>query len=441
MRMKPYAPAFCLVALLSVAPAFAAGTETPLTAEMAVARALANSPELSAEHEEVKGLVTAAERVPLLSNPVLELEGTTGSPTGSPDEKSYSIALIQEVPLSATPSRRRAVARAEADVARARLADLARRLAEETGRFWLDSAIAGQRLVLARQQTAIAESVVSIARKRFEAGDLPEMEVQVADLDHCRFRLRETEQEAELLASRRQLARVLGIADAADLPPLAPVAVPPAVQVAEERLLADTFERRPDLNVQTSENKRDEALLSLARAETVPPLTIGISYSNEQSSQNSYDLSGGLLVPGKEQTRDQILGLRLSMPLPLFSRNRDEIARAAGRAAAGRHRLEAARRAVATELRTLLAQYRLALTALELHRTVLLPRAEENYKIRQEAFELGEIGTQLLLDEKRRLGEQQEAELAALNMVVETYYRLQSATNTRLYAGSSGGTQ
>jgi outer membrane protein TolC len=98
--------------------------------------------------------------------------------------------------------------------------------------------------------------------------------------------------------------------------------------------------------------------------------------------------------------------------------------------------LEGGRHTVAAEVRDLLAQYRLALTALALHRTALGPVARDNFKIQQEAFALGEIGMQQLLYDTQRFGEQQEAELTALQAAIEARSRLESAAGL----GSKGNT-
>jgi outer membrane protein, heavy metal efflux system len=432
MRTICHASAFCLFAIICVVPGLSLSEQTPLSAEMAVERALSNSPELSADTEEIKGLHEAAQKIPLLANPVLELEGKSGAFTGSPDEKTLSIALVQEIPVTAAGSRRRTVARAETDAARLRLEERKLLLADQVRRVWSAGAIEQQRLDLQNIQTEIAATLLTIAKERFVAGDLPEFEVQLADLELRRQTLRQAEQQATLLSSRRQLATLIGLSGEQDLPPLAPVTLPASIMVADEQLLALATERRPDLAALKKEGERDEASLSLAKAEALPNLTVGLSYSNERSSQNSYDLHGGQLVAGKERTNDHILGLKLSIPLPLFSRNQAEVARASGRVSASRQRVEVVRRTALAEVRDLLAQHRLAITALELHRTTLGPAARENLKIQETAFKLGEIGIQQVLDEKKRLSEQQEAELKALQMLFETHSRLITAVGGTL---------
>ncbi|MDY0384784.1 TolC family protein [Trichlorobacter sp.] len=430
MRIIRYAPTLALCACLATVPVLSRAAESALTADMAVAQAWAHSPELSADKEEITGLEQAAEHLPLLANPVLELEGATGSLTGSPDERSVGIALNQELPLAAIVSRRKAVARAEAEAARLQLEARKRSLADQVRRAWGAAVLASHRLELLRSQTMLAETLLVIARERFAAGDLPEFEVQLADLDRQRQLLRQAEQQAELIRAQRQLALLMGLADGQPLPPLAPLAMPQQPLPSDEHLLSDGLAHHPDLALRRQEQQRDEAALALVRAEAIPSLTVGLAYRNERSSQNSYQLNGGLLTPGTERTTDHILGLKLSIPLPLFSRNQAEISKVHGLANASRHRVESARRAAAAELRDLLAHYRLALTALELHRTTLGPVGRENLQIQQEAFKQGEVGMQTVLDEKRRFTEQQEAELNAIKTAYDSYSRLQSLLDT-----------
>jgi cobalt-zinc-cadmium efflux system outer membrane protein len=443
--MRKLLPA--VVVFLWALPSFAAALPDvaagPLDMAGAAAIVLEKNPELAALREELVGSRSAAELSGSLSNPVLELEGATGAMSKSPDEKSIGIALSQEIPLLPVGKRRKELARAEVAVIEARLHDQERVLAEQARRAWLDAALAARREELIRGQQTVAAELLEVARARFQAGDLAELEVQLVEMDLHRSGLRQIEVVAAAEGARRRLALMLGLNGATELPPLADIPAPLTDLPVEEELLAAALERRPDLAAQRREGEREEAALSLARAEAVPPLTMALSYRNEYSSQNIYDLNDGLLIPGTEQTSDRIMGLKISMPLPLFSRNQADSTRIGARVSAARQRLEGGRRTVAAEVRDLLAQYRLALTALALHRTALGPVARENFKIQQEAFALGEIGLQQLLDEKRRLGEQQEAELAAQQAAIEAHSRLESTAGLALKGNpaSTGGAQ
>lgn len=438
MRMPMTAPLLYLCALAATLPGTALGMEAPLTLDMAVQRALANSRELTADKEELKGLQNAADRVQLLANPVLELEGKTGALTGSPDDKGISITVLQEIPLAAVGSKRRSVAQAEADLARLKINERTLKFGDEVRRSWVACAVEQQRLELVQAQMEIAGRLLSIANERFKAGDLAELEVRLADLDLRKQQLRLTEQQTVLAMVRRQLARLLGLSGVQELPQLAVTPAPRTALPDDEQLLLQALQQRSDLVVLHQETERDRSALELARAEALPSLTVGLSYSNERSSQNAYDLAAGQLLLRNERTNDHILGLKLSIPLPLFSRNQAELARATGRVSAGNARAEALKRTAEVEIKDLLAHYRLAQSAWELHRATLGPAARENLNIQQQAFALGEVGMQIVLDEKRRLAEQQEAELKALQLALETYSRLEVATGGT--PAISGGT-
>jgi len=369
-----------LIAAITVlwgVPSFALEPSAPATAPLAMADAvtlaLKQNHELAAAREELAGLKAAAKLSGTLPNPVLELEGTTGALTNSPDEKLLGVSLAQEIPLVPVGARRTAVARAEANVAQARLGERERELADQVRRAWLEAALSHKRLELLQSQQEISAKLLEMATIRFKAGDIPELEVQLADLDHRRSSLRQAEALAASASNSRRLAVLLGLDETGKLPQLAALPEVQPVADTDESLMNRALEHRPELMALQHEIGREDAALSLARAEAVPSLTVAVSYSNERSSQNAYQLNGAVLNAGKERTNDHILGLKLSMPLPLFSRNQPERAKAAARSSAARRRLEAGRRTAESELRELLAQHRLARRALELHRSALGP--------------------------------------------------------------------
>jgi len=231
-----------VVVFLWALPSFAAALPDvaagPLDMAGAAAIALEKNSDLAALREELAGNRSAAELSGSLSNPVLELEGATGALSKSPDEKSIGIALSQEIPLQPVGKRRKELARAEVAVIEARLRDQERVLADQARRAWLDAALAARREELIRGQQAVAAELLEAARARFQAGDLAEFEVQLAEIDLRRTGLRQIEAVAAIEGARRRLALVLGLNGAADLPPLAEIPAPSADLPGEAELLA-----------------------------------------------------------------------------------------------------------------------------------------------------------------------------------------------------------
>ena len=74
-----------------------------------VALALKHSAELTALENEAAAKQSLAVQAGTLSNPTLELQGVTGSLTGSPEERSVSIGVNQEFSLNGKLRLRREV--------------------------------------------------------------------------------------------------------------------------------------------------------------------------------------------------------------------------------------------------------------------------------------------------------------------------------------------
>lgn len=425
-----------LFSLLLASHGFAAETAAPLTADMAARLAVANSLEQMAEKEQLQGVQTAAETTPYLANPVLELEGETGSLTGSPDDRTLSISLTQEIPLSAAPAYRRELAKREAAVAKARLRRGRLLLEDQARRAWAAAAVANGMLRLAKEGTAVLDRLYGTAKVLQQAGELSEGELELAKLELHRQQLKERELEGVAVTAARRLAFLLGT-ELEQLPPLAGLEVPSG-KIVLANLLKTVEAESGSVAVARQEAALEETSLRLAEAEMIPPLAVTFSYRNERSSQNRYELANGHLLEGKEITRDHILGVRLSIPLPVFSRNQAEVAKGVGRSMAARRRVEEASRNSMAELNDLVERFNMAVTTVQYHRSIIAPAVKEGVKVAEAAFRLGESGIQPALLQKQRLLEQGEAELLATESAFALYSQIVAATGSGA-AELSGG--
>ena len=132
---------------------------------------------------------------------------------------------------------------------------------------------------------------------------------------------------------------------------------------------------------------------------------------------------------------DTQLGLRLSMPIPLFDRNRG------GRAAA-RSRLDAAdSRRLALE-RTITAEVEAAISRLSSSERILslleqgiIPQLAENLKLTREAYRLGEVGILSVIDEQKKFFEVNDGYLSALHDRRIAFIKLETAAAIDLTGG------
>ena len=134
---------------------------------------------------------------------------------------------------------------------------------------------------------------------------------------------------------------------------------------------------------------------------------------------------------------DTQLGLRLSMPIPLFDRNQG------GRAAARAHLDAADSRRQALE-RTITAEVEAAVSRLSSSERILalleqgvIPQLAENLKLTQEAYRIGEVGILSVIDEQKKFFEVNDGYLSALHGSRVAFIKLETAAAIDL----SGGVQ
>ncbi|HEY5973491.1 MAG TPA: TolC family protein, partial [Geobacteraceae bacterium] len=185
--------------------------------------------------------------------------------------------------------------------------------------------------------------------------------------------------------------------------------------------------QRPDLKALEAEKGRGDADIILAEAEGVPNLTAGIFYSHERRT----DATG----TGDENVRDNLLGIRLSLPLPLFDRNQAGVQEARAKRSNSESRLLAAKRNIEREIEAAYASYLNSEKVFSLYTTSIIPQLEENLQLTQEAYRLGEVGILSVIQEQKKFFEVSEGYLTALHDRQTALVKLESAVATELTGG------
>ncbi len=148
---------------------------------------------------------------------------------------------------------------------------------------------------LARQRSELMERFESLARKRREAGDLNQVELDLARLASAQARLQLASAATDLAAARQTLLAIVGERPR-QWPELPDVTPSPRVGEAEiERLVAGL----PQVRVLKARLAAARSTVELRRRERVPDPVIGVRGGQEES--------------------DLLVGLNLS--IPLFVRN------------------------------------------------------------------------------------------------------------------------
>ncbi len=414
---------FCLLASV---PALAAETQQ-LALPQVVEISLQNNGDLKSFREE-KGIRDAGKtRAGLLPNPTLDLEGGTGALTGSSDENNLTIGVSQEFLLAGKRDKRLTVAERELEAYRWQLADRERTMAEEVKTSFYDAMLAEQRLKLTDRSIELNRQLLEVTKDRLAAGDIPELEMNLAKVELTRSEGTRIEVERALLHTKARLFTFMGL----------PAGEAPAISGTLDnssslnKNLADLKQlalgKRPDLKALEAEKSRGDADITLAEAEKVPNLTAGLFYTHDRRT----DATG----TGEEKVRDNLLGIRLSMPIPVFDKNQAGVQEARAKRSSTESRLIAATRNVERDVETAYTSVLNAEKVLSLYKSNIIPQLEENLKLTQEAYRLGEVGILSVIQEQKKFFEVSDGYLTALHARQLALVKLESAVATDINGG------
>jgi outer membrane protein, heavy metal efflux system len=398
MKVLPAIRAALLALVICGPTAFsdaqASNQPTVLTLEQALNRARAGAPALLAARariEEERGRLRGAS-IRFQSNPALE--GTVGprfSPLGNTTEADVTISQELE-----TFGRRGArIAGAQASVLRetATSQEAARLLLKEVAVNFMRALAASEKLKVLTTADTVAGDFLRTAEKRYQAGDVPALDVNLARTLAARTRAELRSGAAELAVALGDLRVLLGA------PP--EVRIEPAGRLSEFRThdvnaLIATAEDRPDIKVLENELREAEYEVRLGNTFKSPDFGVIGRYQRDQG--------------------DNIAEAGVRITLPVFSRGQELRATGSARADRIRIELQAARTAVRNEITSAFdaLRYR-AEAAQELERRAL-PSLEENETLARRSYEEGEIGMAELLLIRREI---LETRLSYINTLLD----------------------
>ncbi len=283
----------------------------PVSLSDALARGQDVSPRIAKAKAELKAAEGRAMQAGVRPNPTIsaDVENFSGSgPYRSFRQTETTVAVSQPFELGGKRSARKAVAAAERNFAQIALRRAEADLAYDIIISHSELRAAEDRATLADSVYARAVELARIAETLVDVGRDPPLTKLRADALLAEAKAESLRAKAELLSARQELALRIGSEDpelsatAQDIP--APPALPADAQSLDERLAA-------------AERDAASARVRLAQAEAVPDITA----------------SGG--VRNFRESRENAFIVGVSIPLPVFNRNRGNIyaARASGEAA------------------------------------------------------------------------------------------------------------
>lgn len=388
--MNLYRKAAFGAAALLLTSASAILADEVLTLEGVLSRARAQAPSIvsaQARIEEARARVRGASL--LRDNPVLE--GAIGRRDDA-RPANLDAGLSQTFELGGRRGAR--VAGAEAALARAAALsdDTARRITAQVAATFFSAVEATERGRLARVTEASAAEIARIAQRRHDQGDIPVLEVNVAQSALARARAEAYAADAARASAFGELRVLLG------LDPATPVSVDGRLNeradVQLDTLMAAAAERA-DVRALRAELAEAEADVRLGKGMAWPDVSPAIRYERDDGN---HLLWGGL-----------------SLTLPFFNRGQEQRAVGTARAERLRGEIAALTRGVQNEVAAAWEAYGLRLKSADaLQATVTA--LDDNDLLARRSYEEGQIGLAELLLVRR---ETVEARAALLLRQVE----------------------
>lgn len=347
-----------------------------ITINEAVDTALKNNPDLQAvrlEKDAAQGRFDQA-GLWLRSNPVIEesLSRKDSVPGGGEKVTNKGLSLSQEFEIAGQRGLRVDAARNGMEKTAQDIRDLQRIMIADVKDAFAKALSAKRKVELAAEAVRLQEELTGSATVKFQAGDISQLELNLAEVELGKARrerlLAEKDRRASLLDLQMRLGLTLksDFSVDGDLPMEAP-------QVPDkEKLRVLTASQRPDALSASAEVRQARSVMKLAGREAIPSFTVTGFYSQDDRLNET--------------------GVMLSFPLPLFDRKQADRKEAAAKAGQALIRQATLERSIEREIEEAYANLVSASEELSLFKKDVLGKALENLGLMNLAFKEGKFG-------------------------------------------------
>lgn len=405
---------FALVALTSgvAAPAFAQQAAAP-------AQRLTLSAALElAERQNLDLIAARAQRA--VSAAGVRAAGQRPNPTANfgvlRDTPHESLFFDQPVEIGSKRSDRIQLAKEEGQLTEADISSLDRQIRHNVRDGFFALAYARGATAQSSEALQLAHRLSDIAQARFQAGDIPELEVTQASLEVARadadWQVARQEERVALSDLNELLNEPAGTDwDLGD--PFA--SLPPTLGLDD--LLVRAGASNAEIARINQESKVQQAQTALLKAQRIPNL--GLEFGVDFNS------------PGPDGFREGPRG-QISMELPLFSRSQGEIAQSLASQQALTYELSATRRATDAKVESSYLDLEARRVEVQLYRDKILPSSKQLEEMSEESYRAGKANILTVLGAQRDVQQAERDYLSSLVAVQSAFAQLEEAVGVPL---------
>lgn len=316
----------------------------------------------------------------LLPNPELELTTQDDFLGESEGERSLEVAFTQRFPVTSKLRDTRELRRRQVEVAQLEFAARQLQLAHDADLAWIALVIARHTAELQNRILQLNDKMVAFLEKRAAVGEASSLDVTQAVLNSHLISQQVAIAQADAQSAASRLQKITGLPPETHRPsstevPALPEATPPS-SCALDRVLA----RRADYQALVLQASVGEAQLALAESQRWEDFGVTVFYESERS----IDLPEGAGT-------NHLVGLGLSIPLPLRKPHGAALAEAAVAIARAKTAQEAGVFAIQSEVHATLEARATAHTLAREATGELLTLAQKNLEDTTRAYRSGEV--------------------------------------------------
>ena len=359
------------LSMTQILSAFSNG-ESRISLEIAIETALRENPELNAIREKVKVARARIDGIALLGNPELETEFLGGA------HAEQKLELTKAFELGGQRGHRIRIAKTQLEKVDTELAKASQSVTKSVKIVFYELLLVQEKLKLAKKIVQHNEQMRDIAQTRFETGDISVTQANLANI-HLQSALREAVTlESELQLAQLALNGLMGTPlEAARIAvgDLGKKASPDTLQkLTLDALKTQALAHRNDLKSLQLNAQLTESELRLSKAANIPDLSVG--------------------ALAERSVGESAFGVKFSIPLPLFNRNRAEINATKAQQQVDTAQINNSEKQIVQEVMAAFLSLSTTQKMLTFYEGDSLKLLNENIKLTRTAYELGE--TELL---------------------------------------------
>jgi len=394
----------------------AANAEDVLSLDQLIGIALQNNKALKAAKHNVdiaKARLMQAGQYP---NPRLNLLNSDDSLLTNEGEYARSVGISQQFPVAGRIGNQENVAQVDIEIASAEIKDAERKLKGEVASVFYTLLIIDYRIEKISAFMIVNEKLIGVTRKRYQAAEASELDVNAAQLEYERLL-----QEKNLLENQR-ITQIAKLNELLGRNPSCSLAIEKkrpkvfALPNLDEKIDL-SLKLRPDLQISQLTINRARADNELAEAQKWEDWTIGVGVERDKQ----------VVTGAPPQKPDNKIALNLSIPLPLLNSNQGRIQETAALHSQALSKIEALKLAIQTEVKNAYSEVQGLKNILERSNNNSIVLSEKNALLAQHAYNNGQISFLEVVQAQRQQNDLQSLYLNTLDQYFQAFVKLQTA--------------